>query len=249
MERFAGRRAVVTGASQGIGMGIARVLAGDGARVLLLDVNRPGGEAFAEELRAAGHEAHYLPCDVGSPGDVAAAGAFARRTWDGVDFLVNNAGIFPRSPTLEMPLELWERVLRTNLTGAFLCVQAFVPQMPAHAGAAIVNIASGRALQGAARGTAYASTKSGLLGFTKSLATEFAPLGIRCNAVIPGITDTAQPRQELDDEQMAAAGKKIPLGRIGQAVDVAKAVAFLLSSDAEYMTGHSLVVNGGSIMV
>ena len=238
----------MTGAAQGLGKGIAALLAGEGARLLLLDIETTGGEATAAALRERGADATFLTCDVGKSADVRAAADWARRTWAGIDALVNNAGIYPRSSTLEMPDELWDRVLRTNLTGAFSCVKHFVPLMPA-SGGAIVSISSGRALQGAADGSAYASTKAGLIGFTKSIAQELAPRGIRVNVVVPGIADTAQPRQVLSDEQMIEFGKRIPLGRIAQPEDIARGVAFLLGDDASYITGHSLVVNGGAVMI
>jgi NAD(P)-dependent dehydrogenase (short-subunit alcohol dehydrogenase family) len=247
MPRFNGRRAIVTGASQGIGDAIARTLSAEGADVLLLDVKAEAGERAAEELRAAGGSARFRVCDVSASADVRAAAEDVRKTWGAVDFLVNNAGIFPRSSTCDMTVEEWQRVIGTNLGGAFHCVKYFAPLMVGP-GAAVVNISSGRALAGAANGAAYAASKAGLLGFTKSLASEFAPRGIRVNALVPGITDTAQPRQEMDDADFARAALSIPLGRIGQPIDVARGVTFLLTGEAAYMTGQTLVINGGAIM-
>jgi NAD(P)-dependent dehydrogenase (short-subunit alcohol dehydrogenase family) len=205
--RFAGRRAVVTGAAQGIGRAIAGLLASEGGRVLVLDVSGDGGRRTVDEIRAAGGEADFRLCDVGAPGDVSAAAQRVREAWGGLDFLVNNAGIFPRSGTCEMREADWDRVLRTNLSGAFHCVKHFVPLMSDRCGA-VVSIASGRALQGAANGAAYSASKAGLIGLTRSLAMEFAPRGIRVNAVVPGITDTAQPRQGMTEEQIARAGDR-----------------------------------------
>jgi NAD(P)-dependent dehydrogenase (short-subunit alcohol dehydrogenase family) len=148
-----------------------------------------------------------------------------------------------------MPLSEWERVLRVNLTGTFLCSCAAARAMQKAGGGAIVNMASGRALAGAASGPHYASSKAAIIGLTKSLAVDWAQSRIRVNCVIPGLTDTAQPRGELSDDELYALGARTPLGRVGQPEDIASAVAFLLSSDAAYMTGQSIAVNGGAIMI
>jgi NAD(P)-dependent dehydrogenase (short-subunit alcohol dehydrogenase family) len=245
--RFHGRLAIVTGASMGIGLGIAQRLGAEDADVLLLDVDTEAGERAAAAIGGSGVKT-FRACDVSSDDDVRSAAAFAQTAWTHVDFLVNNAGIFPRHATCDMTEAQWRRVIDVNLGGAFHCVKYFVPLMRSHSGAGIVTISSGRALEGAANGAAYSATKAGLLGLTRALAREFAPLGIRVNALVPGITDTAQPRQEMSDEQLDAAGRALPLGRIGLPVDIARGVAFLLSDDASYMTGQKLVVNGGAIM-
>ncbi len=243
---FQGRRAVVTGSAEGIGLGIARRLADADADLLLLDINEAAGKAACAALGGSG-EKHFRVCDVAADQDVLAAAAFARDRWAHVDFLVNNAGIFPRHATCDLSESEWRRVIDTNLGGAFHCVKYFVPLMRDGAGA-VVNISSGRALEGAANAAAYSATKAGLLGLTRALAREFAPRGIRVNALVPGVTDTAQPRQELSEEQLQAMGRAIPLGRIGQPDDVARGVAFLLGEGAAYMTGQKLVINGGAIM-
>jgi NAD(P)-dependent dehydrogenase (short-subunit alcohol dehydrogenase family) len=162
---------------------------------------------------------------------------------------VNNAGIFPRARALDMKLSEWEQVLRVNLTGTFLTARAVAARMKELGRGAIVNTASGRALAGAANGAHYSATKGGILALTKSLALDWASFGIRVNCIIPGLSDTAQPRVEMGDNELYAAGAKIPLGRIGQPQDIAAVVAFLLSDDAAYMTGQSVAVNGGAIMV
>jgi NAD(P)-dependent dehydrogenase (short-subunit alcohol dehydrogenase family) len=165
------------------------------------------------------------------------------------DGLVNNAGIFPRAHALDMKLSEWEQVLRVNLTGTFVTARAVAARMKELGRGAIVNTASGRGLAGAANGAHYAASKGGILALTKSLALDWASFGIRVNCVIPGLSDTAQPRVEMGDNELYAAGAKIPLGRIGQPEDIAALVAFLLSDDAAYMTGQSVSVNGGAIMV
>jgi NAD(P)-dependent dehydrogenase (short-subunit alcohol dehydrogenase family) len=140
-------------------------------------------------------------------------------------------------------------VLRVNLTGTFVCAQAVAAHMKVAGRGTIVNTASGRALAGAANGAHYSATKGGIIALTKSLALDWAEFGIRVNCVIPGITDTAQPRVEMGDNELYATGSKIPLGRIGHPDDIAAVVAFLLSDDAAYMTGQSVAVNGGAIMI
>ena len=156
---------------------------------------------------------------------------------------------FPRARALDMKLAEWEQVLRVNLTGTFVCARAVAARMKEDGRGAIVNTASGRALAGAANGAHYSATKGGIIALTKSLALDWAGYGIRVNCVIPGITDTAQPRVEMGDNELYAMGARIPLGRIGQPQDIAAVVAFLLSDDAGYMTGQSIAVNGGAIMI
>jgi NAD(P)-dependent dehydrogenase (short-subunit alcohol dehydrogenase family) len=148
-----------------------------------------------------------------------------------------------------MELAEWERVLRVNLTGTFLCARAAAQRMKEAGRGVIVNTASGRGLAGAAKGAHYAASKAGIIALTKSLALDWAPYGIRVNCVIPGLADTAQPRGELSDEELYAMGSRIPLGRIAEPADIAGVVAFLLGEDAAYMTGQSVAVNGGAIMI
>jgi NAD(P)-dependent dehydrogenase (short-subunit alcohol dehydrogenase family) len=238
--------AVVTGGGKGIGRSIATRLAHDGYSVAILDPLESGA-SVAQEIETSGGQSIYLGTDVSDEEAVLAAATAVEERLGPVDALVNNAGIFPRADATEMPYALWLRVLSVNLGGAFLCSRTFAPTMLRRGHGAIVNIASGRALQGAVRGAHYSSSKSGLLGLTRTLALEWAPT-IRVNTIIPGITDTDQPREELSDAALYAMGERIPLGRIGQPDDIAKAVRYLLSDEASYITGASLCVNGGAIM-
>jgi NAD(P)-dependent dehydrogenase (short-subunit alcohol dehydrogenase family) len=242
-------RIIVTGAAQGIGRAICLRLARDGAQVAAWDLQKDGAEETARLCREAGAVALARRVDVGEGEDIAAAVAALEQEWGGVDGLVNNAGIFPRAHALEMDIAEWERVLRVNLTGTFLCARAVARGMQAAGRGAIVNMASGRALAGAANGAHYAASKGGIIALTKSLALDWARHGIRVNCVIPGVTDTAQPRGEMDDQQLAALGARLPLGRIGRPEEIAAAVAFLLGEDSSYMTGQSVAVNGGAIMI
>jgi NAD(P)-dependent dehydrogenase (short-subunit alcohol dehydrogenase family) len=240
---------IVTGAAQGIGRAVALRLAAPGRQIAVWDVLADGVEETARLCRAEGATVRASTVDVGDAGRIKAAVADFVREWGAPDGLVNNAGIFPRARALDMQLDQWERVLRVNLTGTFLCAREVAGHMKAAGTGVIVNTASGRALAGAANGAHYAATKGGIIALTKSLALDWAGYGIRVNCIIPGITDTAQPRGEMGDNELYAVGAKIPLGRIGQPQDIAAVVAFLLSDDAAYMTGQSVAVNGGAIMV
>jgi NAD(P)-dependent dehydrogenase (short-subunit alcohol dehydrogenase family) len=242
-------RVIVTGAAQGIGRAVALRLAAPGVHLAVWDTKAAGVEETAKLCRNQGAESRAWTVDVGDAGQVEAAVAAFEKEWGGPDGLVNNAGIFPRARALDMDLAEWERVLRVNLTGTFVCARAAASRMKEAGRGAIVNMASGRALAGAANGAHYASTKGGIIALTKSLAHDWAGYGIRVNCVIPGITDTAQPRVEMGDNELYAMGSRIPLGRIGQPQDIAAGVAFLLSDDAAYMTGQSIAVNGGAIMI
>lgn len=241
-----GATAVVTGGSQGIGRAIALALAQQGCGVAILDV-LPSGKTVVDEIRRSGGSAEFVAVDVADEEAVSDAAHQVEEHLGTPTVLVNNAGIFPRAPALEMPYADWMRVIQVNLGGAFLCSRAFAPGMLRSGGGAIVNLASGRALAGAARGSHYAASKGGILSLTRSLALEWAPT-IRVNTVIPGLTDTDQPRVDMSDAQIEAAGRSLPLGRVGQPEDIARAVCFLVGPDASYITGQSLCVNGGSIL-
>lgn len=240
---------IVTGAAQGIGRAVALRMAAAGACVAVWDTQMDGAEETASLCRGKGAQSRAWRVDVGVAEEIESAVAAFEREWGRPDNLVNNAGIFPRARALDMELSEWERVLRVNLTGTFLCARAVARAMKEAGKGAIVNMASGRALAGAAKGAHYSATKGGIIALTKSLALDWAPYGIRVNCVIPGVTDTAQPRGELSDDELYALGARIPLGRIGQPQDIAAAVAFLLGEDSAYMTGQSIAVNGGAIMI
>ncbi len=240
---------IVTGAAQGIGRAVALRLAAPNTQIAVWDVKSDEVEDTARACRAKGATSRAWTVDVGDAGQIRAAIADFVRQWGAPDGLVNNAGIFPRARALDMTIEEWESVLRVNLTGTFICAQAAAAHMKEAGGGAIVNTSSGRALAGAANGAHYSATKAGIIALTKSLAADWAGYGIRVNCIIPSITDTAQPRLEMGDNELYAAGSRIPLGRIGQPEDIAAVVAFVLSDAAGYMTGQSVAVNGGAIMI
>jgi NAD(P)-dependent dehydrogenase (short-subunit alcohol dehydrogenase family) len=243
------QRVIVTGAAQGIGRAVALHVASPGVHLAVWDVKRDGVEETAKLCHEKGAAARAWTVDVGDADAIEAAVAAFERAWGKPDGLVNNAGIFPRARALDMKLAEWEEVLRVNLTGTFLTARAVAARMKDLGRGAIVNTASGRALAGAANGAHYAASKGGIIALTKSLALDWAAYGIRVNCVIPGLTDTAQPRVEMGDNELYAAGARIPMGRIGRPEDIAAVVAFLLSDDAGYMTGQSVAANGGAIMV
>ena len=241
--------AIVTGASRGFGRAIAQRLAAGGARIACWDVIEDEGADTAALCRDGGTEAEFFRCDMGDADNISTAAAAVMDRWGAPYAVINNAGIHPRSLALDCELEMWERTLRVNLTGSFLCSRAFARAMADAGRGAIVNMASGRALQGAVKGAHYAASKAGIISLTKTLALEWASLGIRVNCVIPGVSQTAQPLEVTNLEELLSRGKNNPLGRIGQPEDIAGVVAFLLSADAAYMTGQSVACNGGVIMI
>jgi 3-oxoacyl-[acyl-carrier protein] reductase len=171
------------------------------------------------------------------------------REFGPVDILVNNAGVFPRVPFLEMTENDWDYVLDVNLKGAFFCAQAAAKQMIAGGRAgSIINLTSGAAYRGSPRGTHYCASKGGILSLTRQMALELAPYRIRVNAIAPGLTDTAQPRYGMSEDELAVAGRTIPLGRVAQPEEIAQAAVFLASDRAGFITGHTLHVNGGGYL-
>jgi NAD(P)-dependent dehydrogenase (short-subunit alcohol dehydrogenase family) len=237
---------VVTGAAQGIGRAIALALAARSARVHLWDVNEERCAQTAAECSAMGAKAISSRVDVSDESQVRSAGQMVLQTCGPVFGL---AGIFPRATILDSTPELWRSVLGANLLGMVFCAQALVLSMIPQRRGAVVNIASGRALQGTPRGAHYAASKAGIVSLTKSMAMEFGALGVRTNAVIPGVTETAQPLADATLEELNARAAHLPLGRIGQPEDIAEAVMFLLSDASRYMIGQSIAVNGGAIMI
>ena len=244
-----GRVALVTGAQQGIGAASAVALAVAGADVA---VNWLDDEAAAQEVAAAvqraGRRAMLVRADVADLGASAAMVQAVRERFGRLDILVNNAGIYPRMAFLDLTAAVWDGVHGVNLRGAAFCAQAAARAMIAGgAGGAIINLSS-QSIRGAVLGVHYSASKSGLIGLTRSMALELAPHRIRVNAIAPGLIDTAQPRGGNTDEEIAAIGASLPLGRVGQASDIANAVVFLASEASGFMTGEVMQVNGGGYM-
>ncbi len=248
MRRLEGRTAIVTGSGQGIGEAIAMAMAEEGAGVVVAELREETADAVRRKIEEGGGTALAHATDVSQEPSVDAMVQACLERFGKVDILVNNAGIYPTSTVADMDEDEWERVIGTNLFGTFLCSRAVTPHMLQQQGGRIISITSGRGLQGADNGAHYASSKGGIIGFTKSLARELAPAGVAVNCICPGVSDTAQPRGHRTEEELYASAARIPLGRIGQPADMARAAVFLASDRAKFVTGQTLVVNGGAIM-
>ncbi len=242
--RLDGRTALVTGASRGIGEAVARRLSGHGARVVLAARSTDKLEALAQELRALGGEAFPLTLDLAQPETIAGRLGSLPEPFDAVDILVNNAGITADNLFARMKLEQWERVLQTNLTGAFAATRAVTRGMMRRRWGRIISVSSVVGLMGNAGQANYAAAKAGLIGFSKSLARELAGRNVTVNVVAPGFVETAMT-ENLSEKSRKELLQVIPLQRMGSVDDVAWAVLFLASEEAGSVTGHVLNVSGG----
>jgi NAD(P)-dependent dehydrogenase (short-subunit alcohol dehydrogenase family) len=247
---LSGKVVLVTGAQQGIGRAIALRCAAAGADVAInwLD-DEAAAQAVADEIRGGQRRALTIRADVARLGEVEAMVAAVARDLGPIDVLVNNAGVFPRVPFLELAESDWDYVLDVNLKGSCFCAQAVAKRMVA-AGrpGAIINLTSGAAYRGSPRGAHYSASKGGVVSLTRQMALELAPHRIRVNAIAPGLTDTAQPRYGSSEEEIAATARAIPLGRIAQPDDIARTAVFLASDEAGFVTGQILHVNGGGYL-
>jgi 3-oxoacyl-[acyl-carrier protein] reductase len=244
---LSGRVALVTGASQGIGRTCALKLAVRGATVAVAARNQEKLNELVQEVTAAGGIAAAYALDVGDEEQVKATVKAVIAQFGKIDILVNNAGITRDQLVMRMKRADWDAVLQTNLTSAYLCIQAVIPSMLKQRWGRIINITSVFGQMGQAGQANYAASKAGLIGLTMAIAREVGSRNITCNAVAPGFIETAMTAA-LSDEFKQNAVKQIPLGRVGTPDDVASAVAFLASDEASYITGHVLSVNGGMLM-
>ncbi|HEV2852884.1 MAG TPA: 3-oxoacyl-[acyl-carrier-protein] reductase [Thermoanaerobaculia bacterium] len=247
MFKLDGRTALVTGASQGIGEAIARLLARQGARVVLAARNEEKLKALAARIAAEGAEggrALPLVLDVTQPETFAERLKTLPEDFASIDVLVNNAGVTADNLLARMSLEDWERVLRTNLTGAFALTKEVIRGMMKRRWGRIVNVSSVVGMMGNAGQANYAASKAGLIGFTKSLARELGSRSITVNVVAPGYIRTAMT-ENLPEAAREELTGSIALKRLGSVDDVASAVLFLASEEAGYITGHALNVSGG----
>jgi 3-oxoacyl-[acyl-carrier protein] reductase len=245
MFDLSGKRALVTGASGGIGGDIARALHSQGATVTLSGTRAEKLEALKGEL---GDRAHIATCNLKDSADVDALPGKAVEAMGGLDILVNNAGLTRDNLFMRMKDDEWDEVIQVNLTAAFRLARASLRGMMKARWGRIISITSVVGTMGNPGQGNYAATKAGLVGMSKSLAQEVASRNITVNCVAPGFIETAMT-EALTDDQKAAINGTIPAGRMGQGVDVAAAVAYLASNEAAYMTGQTLHVNGGMAMI
>jgi len=239
-----GRTALVTGASQGIGEGIVRLLGAQGAKVIAAARSVDKLESLSTALAGQGVEVHPLEVDLAAPDSVAETLGGLPESFSQVDILVNNAGITEDGLLARMTLEAWEDVLRVNLTGAFVTARAVSRGMMRRRWGRIINISSVVGLMGNAGQANYAAAKAGLVGFSKSLARELASRNVTVNVVAPGFIETAMT-DRIPEKHREELVELIPLKRLGSVDDVAWAVLYLASEQAGYVTGHVLNVSGG----
>jgi NAD(P)-dependent dehydrogenase (short-subunit alcohol dehydrogenase family) len=249
--RLAGKVAVITGAAKGQGEGVARAFAAEGARVTLLDVLDEPGETVAAAIRAAGGAARFRHCDVAQEQDVAAAIDATVGEHGGLDVLYNNAAVISYGNRIaDMPVAQWDRTIAINLRGPFLCAKYALPHLVARGGGAIINVSSHGAFQAAPVGVAdYATAKGGLVTLTYYLASEYGSSNVRANCIAPGPIPTDLNAPFLGTpEGRAQTAMFIPLGRVGEIDDVARAAVFLASDEAKWITGAVLRVDGGIVV-
>ena len=246
-----GQVALVTGASSGIGAATAKLMASNGARVAInFHQNKKGAEATSDEIIAGGGTAIVVQADVKQATEV---DSLVRRTQDElgpIDILVNNAGsLIERLRILELTEERWDEVIDLNLKSAFLCCRAVAASMMERKSGAIINVSSIAGRTGGALGSIHYSTaKGGIITFTKGLAKELAPFGVRVNAVSPGVIDTHYHEQFSTPEMIKGYVASIPLGRVGNPEEVASVICFLASSASSYLAGETIEINGGMFM-
>ncbi len=248
-DRMAGKVAIVTGGSRGIGLGIVGLLAQAGAKVVFSDVNRELGEAAEQALTGQGHDVWFQHSDTSRREATEALAEAVIGRYGRIDVLCPNAGIYPETRLEDISEEEWDAVCAVNLKGPFLMAKACLPQMKKQRSGRIIVTSSitGPRVSSPGHGH-YAATKAGLIGFIRTAALEWAPYQITVNAVQPGNILTEGVKQHRDQAFIDAQEAAIPLGRLGTPTDVANAVLFLASDGAAYITGQSIVVDGGQVL-
>ena len=247
--RLDGKVALITGAASGMGKVAASLFAREGAAIVVADVSDDAGNETAHEIESAGGRAYYIRADVSNAAEAERMIAAATERFGGLDILYNNAGIFPADDgsVTDTPEATWDRVMAINLKGVFFGCKYGIPAMLASGGGSIINVASFVALVGAAAPQiAYTASKGGVLAMTREIAVEWARRGVRANALCPGPVDTPMLSELMADPEWARRRLvHIPMGRPGQAEEIARAALFLACDDSSFMTGATLVVDGG----
>ena len=242
---------VVTGGGNGIGKATAVEIARGGGRIVIADLDAEAGEAAAAEIRGFGGVATAYRTDVANADSTASMAHAALAEYGSIDGLVNNAALMatlPRRPWHAIPEAEWDQVMAVNLRGPFLCCRAVWPAMEAKGAGAIVNLSSSRVFEGTPNRLHYTASKAGVIGFTRALARELGPHGIRVNAVAPGLTLSDRQIAHSDLEYLAEMGRGRALNRPQKVSDVVGAILFLLSPASSFITGQTLTVDGGKIM-
>lgn len=251
---FTGKVVVISGGASGIGLGTGKLFAKHGASVVLLDINESQGEMAVGEIAAEGYEATFMKCDVTNEENVSSVIKNIDEKFGKIDVLFNNAGVTVRKTVVDLTEKEWDFVLGVGLKGTFLLSKYTVPVMARNGGGSIVNTGSGWGLKGGDKAAAYCAVKGGIVNLTRAMAIDHGPQNIRVNSVNPGDTDTAMLRDEGRqlgeieiDKFLVDSAKGRPLERLGTPLDIAKAVMFLSSDMASWITGAALVVDGGGI--
>ncbi|HEV8719456.1 MAG TPA: 3-oxoacyl-ACP reductase family protein [Candidatus Binatia bacterium] len=247
--RLPNRVAVITGGAHGIGRAIALGMGREGAKVVVADLQGEKAKTVADEVRTLGTDAIAVEVNVASEPSVKRLADQTFECFGRIDILVNDAGVYLKSPVVSKSEEEWDRTININLGGNFLCARAFVPAMRTQKGGRIISIASSIAHSGAREFADYAASKAGIIGFVKALARELGPDGITVNAICPGSANTEMPRRHRSEEETMARLRATPLGHILEPEDIAGPILFLASDAAAYITGQAYNINCGTVMI
>ena len=244
--RLKNRVALITGGASGIGRATAELFVREGARVAVADYSKDGGQDTVKAIKEAGGDAMFTPVDVSDSAQVTRMVDAVLQAYGRIDILFNGAGILHYGTVLETDEQAWNRVLSINLTGTYLCCRTVLPHMIRQGGGSIINVASTVGAHDAcANAVAYVTSKGGVTLFTRAMAIDHAKQGVRVNALVPGATDTPMIRNAIAPEALEALAASHPIGRLGRPEELAKAVLFLASDDASFVTGTAMYVDGG----